>query len=145
LLYLSRDATTVTFENTKVRVKNTADFMLPLLAQTLLVVMVVTALIMIILTLLTSHKISGPLFNISRTMKNVKEGDLRNHVHIRRNDQVRVLADNLNELIDVLRDKHLVLKKAADKLLTIAHEPLHKKEIDDELKKINEVANYFHT
>lgn len=146
LLYLSQDATTVTLGDMKVTVKGTADFMFPLLFQTLLIVTVFTAAVIVGVTMLTSHKISGPLFNISRVIKDIKDGDLTRHVHLRRNDQVRILADNLNELIDTLRDRHLALKKAADRLRTaLLDAGINDDEVEKELKVIEENADYFRT
>ena len=57
ILYLfCMRSTTVTFENTEVVVKTTADFLLPILVQTILIVTIIMGIAAVILTLFSSHK-----------------------------------------------------------------------------------------
>ena len=59
IFYLSQNFTTVAIENAHVIVKKTSDFMLPIVAETLALVTLFSAIAVIILTLFTSHKIAG--------------------------------------------------------------------------------------
>lgn len=110
VLYLSRDFTTVAIEDARVIVKNTADFMLPVLAQTILVVTVFSAVAVIILTMYTSHKIAGPLYRIRREIMALKEGNLNANFRTRHDDQLQELAGALLEMTGAMRRRHQDLK-----------------------------------
>ncbi|MBD3263858.1 MAG: HAMP domain-containing protein [Candidatus Omnitrophica bacterium] len=110
LLYVGRDSTTVAIENTEVVVKNTADFILPVLIQTMIVVFIFSAAAVMILTLLVSHKISGPLFRLKREIDYLSGGDFRRNFNIRGNDQLKNFARGLEDMCTSLRLRHLTLK-----------------------------------
>ncbi|MCK5580281.1 MAG: hypothetical protein KAJ18_03315 [Candidatus Omnitrophica bacterium] len=110
-LYLAKDATTVTVENNIVVVKPTSDFILPILGGTLLVVSVLAAIIVIVLTLLYSHKIAGPVYRLKKEIDSLEEGDLARDFHIRDKDQLQALASSLRTMGTTLRGKHGELKK----------------------------------
>jgi len=58
----------------------------------------------IIITLLMSHRIAGPLWRIEQTAKAVGSGDLALSVKLRQNDEMVPLADKMNDMISELRD-----------------------------------------
>jgi methyl-accepting chemotaxis protein len=111
-LYLfSSRSTTVSLENTRAVVKTTADFLLPLLLQTLIVITVFVGIATIILTLFISHKIAGPLYRFKKELSTVEAGDLSHDFHIRKNDQLQDLALSMNNAIKKLRETLAELKK----------------------------------
>lgn len=59
----------------------------------------------ILLTLLMSHRIAGPLFRLESTAKAVGAGDLTTVVRLRDKDQLKKLADQVNALIEGLNFK----------------------------------------
>ena len=111
MFYVSRDSTTVAIEDTKVMAKRTADFILPLMMGILLIVATLSALVVSILTLLISHKISGPLYRLKREIDILKDGDFRRNFSIRTRDQLQELSKSLNNMCQALRDKQAELKK----------------------------------
>jgi len=111
LLFLSRDSTTVTIENTRVMVKKTTDFILPIILETVLLALVFSSLAVIIVTLFTSHKISGPLYRLRREVEALGEGDFKRDFNIRGNDQFQEFSQTLKQMCNSLRDKHLHLKE----------------------------------
>src|SRR3989338_7325136 len=63
MLYLcTMNSNTVAVVNSRVVVKSTADFILPLIVQTVCIVMILICLATIVMTLMVSHKIAGPLY-----------------------------------------------------------------------------------
>ncbi len=149
VFFLTQGSTTVAIENTKVMVKRTADFILPLLLLTVIVASVVTAAVTAVLTLLASHKIAGPLFRIVREVGGVAEGDLRRNFSIRSKDQLQELAKRLEAMCASLRSHQAELKVKCQSLAACVKEaganiPADQKEkIARLLDEIDTALHYF--
>lgn len=156
LLYLiAMQSTTVSFVNSRVVVRTTADFILPILIQTVAIVTVIVGLATIAVTLFVSHKIAGPLYRFKKVMEELEEGNFPQDFHIRQFDQLQDLAVTFNNMIKKTRDEIKSLKdnfsSFREKLNGILeHEvPEHKRLLLHELKKISEeldkALHYFKT
>lgn len=110
LYWLGRQSTTVAIIDSRVVVRTTADFLLPLLLQTILVVMVILGIATIILTLLFSHKIAGPLYRFKKAMESMKSGNLSANFNLRNYDQLKGLSQEVNAMIDRTRDQINLIK-----------------------------------
>jgi nitrogen fixation/metabolism regulation signal transduction histidine kinase len=150
LIFLfSQNSTTVAIENTKVVVKRTADFILPVMIGTLLIVALFSALVVTAMTLLASHKIAGPLYRLKQEIDILKEADLTRSFNIRAKDQLQALAKSLNDMSDSLRKKHTELKKKCSTLISYLKEknfriqPEQKEEFSKMLQDIEDILNYF--
>jgi len=155
LYFLAMQSTTVSFVNSRVVVRTTADFLLPVLVQTVAVVVVVVGFATVIVTLLVSHKIAGPLYRFKKVMTDLQEGDFSQDFRIRHLDQLQDLAGSFNETIKKTRDKIKLLKEGL-KALENGLNNISESEISDtkrsllsELKKASEELNksirYFKT
>ena len=151
LFFLSRNSTTVTIENTKVTVKRTSDFILPVMIQTILIVSVSSALVVALLTIFISHKIAGPLYRLKKEIDALGDGNLGVNFYIRTDDQLQNLSGSLNQMVSSLRAKHLELKeklKDINKSLEGNRLCLPDKEKEEMLKKLNDlesILNFFKT
>ena len=96
---LGMQSKTVAIQNSRVIVKTTADFILPLLIQAVIAVTIIIGITTGILTLLVSHKISGPLYRFKKVLESLEQGDFSTEFHIRSADQLHELADNINGMI----------------------------------------------
>jgi methyl-accepting chemotaxis protein len=113
LLYLwSMQSTTVSFVQAKVKVMTTADFILPVMIQTVLIVMGFVSLASIAVTLIVSHKIAGPLFRFKQTFKDLASGNFSSQVRLRKGDQLVEVAGDFNQMITIVRGKLIEAKKA---------------------------------
>ena len=110
IFLLSQGSTTVAIENSKVMVKKTSDFLLPTLVVTVIVVSVFSALVVLILTLVVSHKISGPLYRLKKEIDYMKEGDFTRNFNIREDDQLKEVSKSLSEMSGSLRQRHIELR-----------------------------------
>ena len=54
-------------------------------------------------TILISHRLAGPLFRIQRTIDEVVRGEDAEDIRLRKNDELKELAEKINELIGVIR------------------------------------------
>jgi methyl-accepting chemotaxis protein len=107
---------TVAFMNSRVVVKTTADFLLPILVQTVVIVMIIVSLATIAVTLFFSHKIAGPLYHLRKAMKDLEAGDFSVDFRVRHLDQLQELADTFNNMIKKVKGEIAGIKHKADLL-----------------------------
>ena len=149
IFFLSRNSTTVAIDNTKVIVKSTADFILPVIIQTLLMVTIFSGIAVWIITLFISHKIAGPLYRLKREIDILKEGDLTRNFKIRAKDQIQDLARSLNLMCASLRLKHTELRNKYHRLKGYLEAkdfrvlPEQKEEFFKLEQDIDDILNYF--
>jgi len=145
LFYLSTDFTTVAIENAHVIVKRTSDFMMPIVAETLILVTAFSAIAVIILTLFTSHRIAGPLYRLKREIEVFKGGKIDANFKTRSTDQLQDLADALQEMGRVLGAKHREVKeKAAEVKAVLEKMPASDKgAVMQKLGELESAINYF--
>lgn len=155
LYLLAMQSTTVSIVNSRVVVKTTADFILPILIQTVIIVMIIVSLATVVVTLFASHKIAGPLYRFKKVMKTLGEGDFSEDFRIRLHDQLQDLAEAFNNMITKIRSEIKTLRgdllSLKEKLDNISEEEVteHKRWYLSELKKItaelNKIIHYFKT
>lgn len=143
LYFLTMRSTTVVFENTCVAVKTTADFLLPVLIQTIIVTAVIIGIAAIFLTLLISHKISGPLYSFNKRIKSMGEGNLSGDYHIRKGDQLQEINKSLNETIKKLREAHTAIRDDWQSFRSLWEDKQKTAEIKRIIEKVGERLNYF--
>lgn len=145
LLYLlSAKSTTVSFINSRAVVQTTKDFLLPILIQTVIVVTIIVSLVTIMVALLASHKIAGPLYRFKKVIEKLGEGDFSSDFKIRKMDQLQDIAEMFNKSIgktrqqfNALKLNSLSFKKKLDDILQKEH-PENNRAALNELKKISE-------
>jgi len=100
--FATQDTLTTTFANSRLVIQKTAVAIMPSVIYTTLVTTAVVGLIMVIVALLVSHKIAGPVYRFEKDIERIAKGDLKNHVNIRKDDQFQEVAASLNTMIDHL-------------------------------------------
>lgn len=121
LLFLfSKDTLTSSFEQSRLTIKNTAFAILPSVFLSNLITLALITLATIVVTLLVSHKIAGPLFRFQKELKQIGEGDLTQIISLRDKDQITAIADSLNQMRANLHDKILTIKEELDKIIELA-------------------------
>ena len=73
----------------------------------------------LILAMLYSHRIAGPLYQLTQFVKKVTKGHLNERVSIRATDVIHPVADELNELVRVYHNKFQEIKKEVEILETL--------------------------
>ena len=101
---LSIPSTTTVFENSRLTIKSTADFILPLLILSSLVAIIAAGSITIIITLFISHRIAGPLYRLEKDIAEVNRGNLGVEIHVRQKDELQNLAKSLNQMLKTIRN-----------------------------------------
>lgn len=145
LYFLSMRSTTVSIVDSRVVVRTTADFLLPILIQTILVVMVFVSIGAILVTLFVSHKIAGPLYHFKKKMEDLGQGDFSDSFGLRHGDQLHDLAVSVNNMVTKIRQEIKGLKG----LLYSLKEKSGRLQGEEELKKLcrelNKKIDYFKT
>ncbi len=103
--FLCGRSTTVSILHSKVVVRSTADYLLPLLVQTVLVVMVLVSVASAAVTLFVSHKIAGPLYRLRKAMQEVAGGNLSAQMKLRQADQLQEVAVSFNDMVKRLKER----------------------------------------
>ena len=86
------------------------------LIETLSIVFAFSALSVVALTLFVSHKISGPLYRLTKEIEKIKEGDLKANFTTRKNDQLKGLSVAFAEMSGTLVLKYSELKGKIEEL-----------------------------
>jgi len=98
--------------------------------------------------ILLSHKIAGPIYRVERVAEELAKGNLDISVRFRKGDDLKHLADSLNEMIEGMRKNVRNEKKIISSIDLIA-EKLHddvlkekglKKNVKASIKKLNEIV-----
>lgn len=96
-------ATTVSFVNSRVVVQSTADYIFPLLIQTLVVSVIVVGLATIVAALFISHRIAGPAYRFKSVLGTLGKGDFSRGCSIRSKDSLQDVSAALNDMIANVR------------------------------------------
>ena len=111
LVYIfNMQTATVAFENLRVVVKSTSDFILPTVFLILIVTTSVSAVMTILVALFASHKIAGPMYSLQKQMGKIAKGNFMEPVHIRSEDQLQKTAEKMEFMRKQLKEKVDTLK-----------------------------------
>ncbi|MCX5708008.1 MAG: methyl-accepting chemotaxis protein [Candidatus Omnitrophica bacterium] len=149
VFYLTQNSTTVAIENTKVIVKSTADFILPVLTLTVVVITFFSSLVLSLMALIISHRIVGPLYRLRKEIDMLKEGDFTAQFRVRNKDNLKDLASSLSDMSGTLRKRHVELKRRSDQLKEFLKERNYNVPFEDKekfslmLEGIDQVLNFF--
>ena len=59
-------------------------------------------MIAIIATFLISHRVAGPAYHIERDLSTMANGDLTKRIYLRKHDELKPIAANLNKMVDFI-------------------------------------------
>lgn len=125
---------------TTVEVPTAFDVLLP----GLLICGIIMVFLTLIIGVLITHKIGGPITNLQRSIKNVGKGDLVSEVKLRQGDEFHDLAEDFGNMIEKIRQPILAAQQEVVKLATHPDvERFH--DLKDGLCKIAAELKYFKT
>jgi signal transduction histidine kinase len=70
-----------------------------------LIILFVYAVLVIVITSVYTHSLLGPMIPIARHLKALKEGFYSHRLRLRKKDALHELADQMNELAEVLEKR----------------------------------------
>lgn len=137
-LLATTDTLTSTFVDSKLVIQKTSLAIMPSVIYTNIVTTAVVGVVAVIVVLLVSHKIAGPMFRFEKDVVRVSEGDLKSQIHIRKSDQFEELALSLNVMIESLNKKVSSIRETVDALAEYAEKHAHAEELTQEIKNIQD-------
>lgn len=114
----TQDTLTSTYVDSKLVIQSTSLAIMPSVIFTVLITTGILCVVAVLVTLLASHKIAGPIYRFEKDIAQVAEGNLRHRIRIRKNDQFQELAVSLNRMIDGLSLRISAVKDEAEALGT---------------------------
>ena len=105
LFLLSQGTLTSSFQDSRLVVKNTALAIIPAVLITNSITLVMITLTAVIVVLLISHKIAGPMFRFEKYFLEIGEGNLAKKIILRKKDQFTDMSESLNLMTANLRVK----------------------------------------
>lgn len=115
LTYMTTSGTlTSTYADSRLTIQNTSMAIMPSVITTNLITTGVLSVIAILLTLVVSHKIAGPMFRFEKDIHRIAAGDLSSRIHIRSGDQFEDVVVSLNHMIDSLNTSLSAIRTSAD-------------------------------
>ena len=119
LYFYSQQTLTTAFVNSKLRVMNTSEFLLPALILISLVVTAVVSFVSGLRLLLFSHRIAGPLYRLEKSAQAIGGGNLNLQIRLRSGDELQEFARSMDGMVRELRSRAVQIKKHSDRLQDI--------------------------
>ncbi len=113
IIYLmSKSALTTTFDNSRLAIRSTADYILPSVLLSGAAAMIIIGFAAIIMMLFASHKIAGPLYRIGKDIDELASGNLNVRFVLRGGDEIKELAHKLDSMAQSLKSKAVAINAA---------------------------------
>ncbi|MDD4879768.1 MAG: methyl-accepting chemotaxis protein [Candidatus Omnitrophica bacterium] len=98
-LLLTKETVTTSFEGLRLIVKSTADYILPVLASSGMIAVVLVSLATIAVLLFISHRIYGPIYRLEKDVTEIGKGNLTVEVRLREHDEFKGLGEIINDMV----------------------------------------------
>lgn len=134
-MYVSSDTLTTGYFNSTLKIDRTVNFFFISFLLITLIAVVGVGIAGLIIFILLSHRIAGPLYRFEKTLERIGNGDLTTRIDLRGTDQLTELKEALNTLADSLDRRMAGIKNSlaeAQNLLAKKDDP----EFNVKLKKI---------
>lgn len=160
-LYNSQGTITAGYTGSEVKLLQTGAFFLPTLLLSTSVIIIVSGAVGLIVMILFSHRIAGPLFRFEKILGELYNGDLTLRFTLRDKDQFKELAERINGLSETMDQKIGHIKTQAAEIsrlntelhMLAASHPAHRdenellllEEITQRLLELQDAAKHFTT
>ncbi|GEM_PF-3649644 len=101
-LYISSENLVISYNQGGLRVGKSALMLLSQLLESNWITMVVAAVLIVMLSILYTHRLVGPFYRYEKTMHALLDKNLDIHVMLRDKDEFRSLADDFNKFTAAL-------------------------------------------
>ncbi len=134
--FISKGTLTTGYEGSAVRIEHTSQFFLTSFIVIVLIAALAIALAAMLVFILLSHRIAGPAFHVQKSLREVARGNLTYQIKLRKKDELRDLAEDVNLAVRILDQKIGQIKR----------ELSHTEKLDGKaLKNLKEMVDSFKT
>ncbi len=147
-LYASSGTLTTGYMGSELRIEKTSAFFSPTLLWTSALVALGVGLAGLIVFIIYSHRLAGPLYRVEKALHEIGQGDLTHRIKLRKNDQLEDLAQSLNRFAQRMDDKLGVLRRELDQVgaqFPDASKPGDMTKLVDTINRLKEVTDTFKT
>lgn len=137
-----------------IKIASTGEIVYPILFTANIITVGIIIVITIIITLLISHKIAGPLYRIEKSIHEIGEGNLSFKIYLRAKDELITLAEIFNNMMAKLKGKIEKIQEAANYMDSTVNQwaivkKLDKKALSKDVtairKRVNEIEKVIAT
>jgi len=111
--YLTSEKIEEAYYRSHIKIASTGEIVYPILLTANIITLGIIIIVTIIITLLISHKIAGPLYRIEKSIHEIGEGNLSFKIYLRAKDELITLAEIFNNMIAKLKGKIERIRDAA--------------------------------
>ena len=145
-MYVSNDTITTGYLNSTLRIEKTTDFFFVSLILIVLITMIGIGIAAMIIFLLLSHRIAGPLYRFEAALKKAEDGDLTARIDLRKTDQLISLKESINSVFGSMDSRLGRVKKGLaelEELLLNSNDPQAVSKLKSKLSSIKDEIGYF--
>jgi len=129
---------TSSFQDSRLVIKKTSIAILPIVLYTNLITLGLITVAAIIVTLLVSHKLAGPLFRFEKDLEEIGRGNLAKRIRLRKQDQLKDFAESMNKMTDSLHIRVLDVRSEVNQIIKSASQKNVPEEIIEELNHLSQ-------
>ena len=145
-MHISTDTVTTGYFNSILTVERTPNFFFAPVVFIMLIVGVGVAIAGMIVFILLSHRIAGPLYRFERDLEEIAAGDLTKRINLRKTDQLADFKEALNSLIESLDHRMGLIKTSfaeLKELLAKKDDPAAASKIEKDLNILKNQIDHF--
>lgn len=152
--YLTSKKIEEAYYRSHIKIASTGEIVYPILFTANIITVGIIIVITIIITLLISHKIAGPLYRIEKSIHEIGEGNLSFKIYLRAKDELITLAEIFNNMMAKLKGKIEKIQEAANYMDSTVNQwaivkKLDKKALSKDVtairKRVNEIEKVIAT
>ena len=143
---VSRDTLTTGYTDSILRIENTSRFFFVPMTLIILIAAVGIGIAGMVVFIMLSHRIAGPLYRFEKTLESISSGDLTGRISLRKADQLKDLKVSLNDLVASLDNRMTKTQKLLSELtalLAVKDEPGVAAKIARQVDLLNEEIGRF--
>ncbi len=119
-MFATQATLTSSFEGSKLVIEKTSLAILPSVVFTNVITTLIVGAVVVVVTLLVSHKIAGPMFRFEKDLEEISQGNLQKHIQTRNGDQLGEVARKLNAMVIGLNKKVSEIQRQLDRIAKAA-------------------------
>lgn len=126
--------------------RNVSQMLFPIVLTLSVLNILITAGVIVVVVLYSSHKIAGPVYRFNQALKAVTAGDLAPLTRVREKDQFRELSESFSEMTGVLSGDMGEIKKGIEALKSLHADDAQSTgtdDIDAVLSRLEEITGKY--
>lgn len=114
LAIFSADTMTISYANNDIKFGNTPWMLLKSAAAANWLFLLIGGTILVLLAIIGTHRIAGPIFRIEKSLTQMAAGDLSDTIHFRDKDEGKEFAEKINIMNSVFSEKLSEISRNAE-------------------------------